>query len=255
MLKASDPDDVFEKPSGTTYCRAVFKVGEYYYNGTSWGTEAASLILYIKDGSIEGYGHKTSRGITNTSYIPVPSSLSGEVELKLLATNSTDYAQGDGYVAYENLRIIKESISNIYRGPSKLYIESDEIRQDVNEDKENLNNGFSDEWSQSCGLTLAREPVPDSNGVVLKSDKTYPTSLYNSKYPEAALCDRVSTYAAQARMVLFAIVKEEGAMLSPLKYYAMQSGGRPLICLCQTMNWKTNEVTAGFFEPSYTLLE
>lgn len=255
VLKASDPDDVFEKPSGTTYCRAVFKVGEYYYNGTLWGTEAASLILYIKDGSIEGYGHKTSRGITNTSYIPVPSSLSGEVELKLLATNSTDYAQGDGYVAYENLRIIKESISNIYRGPSKLYIESDEIRQDVNEDKENLNNGFSDEWSQSCGLTLAREPVPDSNGVVLKSDKTYPASLYDSKYPEAALCDRVSAYAAQARMVLFAIVKGEGAMLSPLKYYAMQSGGRPLICLCQSMNWKTNEVTAGFFEPSYTLLE
>jgi hypothetical protein len=70
------------------------------------------------------------------------------------------------------------------------------------------------------------------------------------------MCDRVAAYAAQARMVLFAIVKGEGQLLSPLKYYAMQENGRPWICLCQTMNWKTNEISAGFFEPSYsTLLE
>jgi hypothetical protein len=93
--------------------------------------------------------------------------------------------------------------------------------------------------------------VPGSNGVVLKSDLTLPNSLYDNKYPEKALCDRVAAYAAKARMVLYAVVKSEGAMLSPLKRYAMQSGGRTWICLCQTVNWQNNEIMAGFFEPSY----
>lgn len=249
VFKAANPGDVFTKPTGTTYYRAVFKVGNYYYDGNSWSTDATSLVLCVKDGNIEGYGHKTSRGIVYTSYIPVPSSVLGQVELRLIATTSTDYAQGTGYVAYEDLKISKVSLSNIVRGSS--FMEDKEIRNDVNDDKVELNNGFSESWSQTCGLTLARENVPDSNGVVLASDLTYPTSLYNNKYPEKALCDRVAAYAAKARMVLYAVVKSEGAMLSPLKCYVMQTGGRPWICLCQTVNWKNNEVTAGFFEPSY----
>jgi hypothetical protein len=51
--------------------------------------------------------------------------------------------------------------------------------------------------------------------------------------------------------VLFAVVKGDGQMLSPLKNYAMEAGGRETVCLCQSMNWRTNEVTAGFFEASY----
>ena len=133
-----------------------------------------------------------------------------------------------------------------------MYIEDKNIRGDVNENKQDLNNGFTDAWSQSCGLTLAREAVPSCNGVVLASDLTLPTSLYSNKYPEKALCDRVAGHAAQSRMVLYAIVKGYGAMLSPLKCYAMESGGRSWICLCQTVNWQNNEITAGFFEPNYS---
>ena len=130
-------------------------------------------------------------------------------------------------------------------------MERSDIRADFNEEKTNLDNGFADKFSQSCGLTLAREDVPACNGVVLKSDLTLPTSLYSNKYPEKALCDRVADYAAQSRMVLYAVVKGEGAMLSPLKSYAMRYGGRLWICLCQTVNWQNNEIMAGFFEPSY----
>jgi hypothetical protein len=247
VLKATNPEDVFDKANGDVFVRAQFRVGNYYFDGDrNWSTSPTSTFLYVKDGKIEGLGHEVTRGYEATTYIPCPS-ISGQVELILYATTSTSYAQGEGYFALENLKISKMTFAN-RKAP---YIEDKEIRSDVNEDKVELNNGFTDAWSQTCGLTIAREPVPDSDGVVLKSDLTMPDSLYSNKYPENALCDRVSAYVSKARMVLYAIVKGEGQMLSPLKYYAMQSGGRTWICMCQSVNWKNNEVTAGFFEPSF----
>ena len=242
---AATAGDFFSTPSGVVYLRAVFRVGNYYYNGNDWSTTSASFVLEVLNGKINRYGYLNNGNITFKNYISAPNQ-TGEVMLQLLATTTTDYGPGNVYVAYENLKIRLETDSLGW-----LIKEKAIANPDVNENKTNLNNGFSDEWNQSCGLTLARGSVPACNGVVLKSDLTLPASLYDSKYPEKALCDRVATYAAQARMVLYAIVKGEGAMMSPLKKYAMQSGGRPWICLCQTVNWQNNEITAGFFEPSY----
>lgn len=250
VLFANAADDVFEKVTGTKYVRAVFKVGSYYYNGSTWSTTAVSMVMVVKDGEIKGYGHQTSGGFAWSSFIPAPSGVSGEVSMILVATllDDANYGPGDEYVSYEDIEIQLKASTNRRTG---VYIERKEIRTDVNENKVRMNNGFSEEWGQTCGLTLAREAVQDSNGVVLTSTRELPSSLYDSKYPEKALCDRVATYSAKARMVLYAVVNGHGGMLSPMKSYAMQSGGRPWICLCQTINWQNNEVVAGFFEPSY----
>ena len=248
VLTAENANDVFDKPSDYTYYRAYFRIGNKYYNGTTWTTTSQSMILVVRDGEILSYGHQGSGGIVSYSYIPAPQDASGEVVFGLISTKSEDYAQGDVYVAYEGLKIQLNTPNNKRGG---YYVERSDIRADFNEEKTKLNNGFADKFSQSCGLTLAREDVPACKGVVLKSDLTLPTSLYGNKYPEKALCDRVADYAAQSRMVLYAVVKGEGAMLSPLKSYAMRYGGRLWICLCQTVNWQNNEIMAGFFEPSY----
>ena len=137
------------------------------------------------------------------------------------------------------------------RTGTNINIKDKEVRDDVNENKYELNNGFSEDWSQNCGLTLAREDVPDSNGVVLTSTKTRPLALYNFDYPEKVMMNRAKNYFAQARMVLSVVVKANGAPLSPFKKYVMQSGGRPWILLAQTIDWNTDECTAEFFEPSY----
>lgn len=250
VLTANSAADVFEKPSGDFYCRALLYIGGYYYNGNEWTTTPQSLVLVVEDGEIQGYGMVESGDIKAYHYIPAPNNASGEVIMEVISTclPASSYGPGNEYVAYENLKVQLVTTNNRRSG---VYIEDKSIRGDINEDKADLNNGFANGWSQTCGLTLAREAVPGSNGVVLKSDLTLPDSLYSNKFPEKALCDRVAAYAAKARMVLYAVVKSEGAMLSPLKRYAMQSGGRTWICLCQTVNWKNNEVTAGFFEPSY----
>jgi hypothetical protein len=246
MLTADSADDIFEKQSGLTYSRVIFSIGDQYYDGTSWGSTPQNFVMAAQDGEIKWF---LKPGTSNLfSSIDAPSNLSGEVILELCATtlDPSDDGPGDKYVAFENLKVQLVTYGNRWR-----YIEDKSIRGDVNEDKVNLNNGFADKFSQSCGLTLAREDVPACNGVVLKSDLTLPTYLYDNKYPEKALCDRVADYAAQSRMVLYAVVKGEGAMLSPLKSYAMRYGGRLWICLCQTVNWQNNEIMAGFFEPSY----
>ena len=250
VLTANSAADVFEKPSGDFYCRALLHIGGYYYNGNAWTTTPQSLVLVVEDGEIQGYGMVESGDIKAYHYIPAPNNASGEVIMEVISTclPASSYGPGNEYVAYENLKVQLVTANNRRSG---VYIEDKSIRGDINEDKADLNNGFTNDWSQTCGLTLAREAVPGSNGVVLKSDLTLPNSLYDNKYPEKALCDRVAAYAAKARMVLYAVVKSEGAMLSPLKRYAMQSGGRTWICLCQTVNWQNNEIMAGFFEPSY----
>ncbi len=114
-----------------------------------------------------------------------------------------------------------------------------------------MTGGFTEGWSQSCGLTLAQEPVPDSYGVVLAADKTLPANLYSSKYPENALADRVRDYYQIARTKIQAVVHSAGVLLSPFVPYTFVSGGKPYICIEQKMNWKSNELTGGFFEPTY----
>jgi hypothetical protein len=93
--------------------------------------------------------------------------------------------------------------------------------------------------------------VPDSNGVVLAADKTLPTSLYNSQWPEDAMAARASTYFSKARKKIEVIVESVGKMLSPFVPYTFLTDGKQLICMEQQQNWRTNEVTAGFFEPTY----
>ena len=239
--------DAFDSWTGEKYFEMSFVIvdngTEYYYSKSlGWNSGGGRVSIKCVDGKL---------GSSNWDLVPVPTNLTGELVVYILASTDTDTGQGTGYLALENLEIIMYTREGRVKGSANPRIEMKEVRESQNTEKTDLGNGFTNDWSQSCGLTLARENVPDSNGVVLKNDLTYPTSLYSNKYPEKALCDRVSTYAAKARMVLYAVVKGEGQLLSPLKYYAMQSGGRPWICLCQAMNWKNNEVTAGFFEPSY----
>lgn len=254
VLFADVAQDIFEADSGTHYIRAHMKVGNYFWNPTtnSWSSTSEEFLIRVVDGKIKDYGFINSPLLGFHQYIAAPN-VEGEVELILYASKDAGGQAwpGDSYIAIEGLDIQLVARNDVAGRRKNDRIEEAEQRENNNVNKINLNNGFTESWSQDCGLTLARENVPDSNGVVLASDLAYPTSLYDNKYPEKALCDRVSAYAAKARMVLYAVVKSEGAMLSPLKRYAMQSGGRSWICLCQTVNWKNNEVTAGFFEPSY----
>lgn len=248
VLTANAADDVFDKTTGMVYLRGYFKIGNKYYNGSSWTTTETNMIIVVKEGEIHAFGRSTGSSFSWYTYIPAPTDVSGEVVFGLYGTTTTDYGPGDEYVAIEDLKIQLKTTNNKRGG---VYIETRNIRKDVNEDRVVMNNGFSEDFEQTCGLTLAREAVPSSNGVVLSSTLTLPSSLYDGKWPEKAMCDRVSDYAAKARMVLFAVVKGSGNMLSPTEYYRMVSGGRPWICLCQSVNWKSGEVKAGFFEPAY----
>ena len=188
VLTAENANDVFANHPITPIIEHISAFGNKYYNGTTWTTTAQSLILVVRDGEILSYGHQGSGGIVSYSQIPAPQDASGEVVLGLISTKSEDYAQGDVYVAYEGLKIGLTTPNNKRGG---YYVERSDIRADFNEEKTTWNNGFADKFSQSCGLTLAREDVPSVQRSCTESDLTLPTSLYSNKYPEKALCDRV----------------------------------------------------------------
>lgn len=253
---AADADDVFKKQDGALYTHGVMMIvnegATYYYDvvTNTWTTTAASFVMRVEDGSDITYGYKDENRTLFRGNILCPN-VSGEVVLKLLATTRDDLGPGTGYVSLENLQIrIKTTVIN--RRVARIL--DGEFRESMNEKKIYLNNGFSDSWDRDCGLTLARETVPDSYGVVLSESKTLPTSLYDNKWPEDAMAERVRDYYQQARIKIKAMVTNTNMLLSPFVPYIFTSNGKPYICIEQQMNWRTNEIIAGFFEPTYNSL-
>lgn len=252
VKEAEDSDDEFEVKDGDSYCRMVFMiVGDatyYYHSDSGWNTTPGSVIVKIMDGDICFFGHETERGAVFFSYIPAPS-VSGEVVMALCGTKSDQYAEGDVWQAFENLSI-KMTYKNAFRTGVKIV--RGEYRGRVNEKVLFLNNGFSESWDSECGLTLAREAVPDSYGVVLDGNMALPASLYGNMWPEDALAERAQKYFSKGREKVQAVVKSEGAMLDPMKGYELVSGGRIYALVGQSVNWKTNEINGLFFEQSET---
>ena len=257
LLYASGRQAFFEKPSGYRYTKAALKLEgaqTYYWNpANGWSTTYADFLIRSKDGELAEYGYYHNGQTLFVPSIQAPTDIEGQVTLNLISANSTDVQAwpGNAYIAYEDLAI-KLVATEGTRGT--LRIEDKEQRMDENQKKLNLNNGFTESWSQDCGLTLAREAVPDSYGVVLDANKAQPESLYDNKWPEDALAARASDYYQKARLRIRAIVESHNKMLSPLVPYTFTQGGKPYIVMEQTHNWRTDEVRANFYEPTYDTL-
>ena len=242
---ATEARKAFGDWSGNKYIEMSLVIqtttAEYYYDDKNgWNTNGGSVQIYCSNGKIDEASYNS---------IPAPTDIAGEVLIYIWASTS---GIGSGYMALEDLSIQLYAKEGRVRGQASPRIELRELRTDKNVKKIDMTDGgFTEEWSQSCGLTLAQEPVPDSFGVVLAADKTLPTSLYSSKYPENALADRVHDYYQIARTKIQAVVHSAGVLLYPFVPYTFVSGGKPYICIEQKMNWKSNELTGGFFEPTY----
>lgn len=241
---ASEARKAFGSWTGQKYIEMSFCIVNgnttYYYDKTNgWNTNGGMVSIYCSDGKIDEASYNS---------IPAPDGITGEVVLIIWA--STD-GIGTGYLALEGISISLYTKEGRVKGKASPRVELDELRESENTKKIEFSNGFTEAWNQECGLTLAREAVPDSFGVVLKGDKTLPADLYSGKYPEDAMADRAADYFARARLKINAIVFSQGQMLNPLIPYWFVDGGKQYICVEQQQNWKTNEVYAGFFEPSW----
>lgn len=254
ILFANVAQDIFAADEGTHYIRAVIKVGNYYWNanGNSWGTTSTEFLIRVVDGKITDYGYIDSPRGSFYQFIKAPN-VEGEVELIIYASKNAGGVEwpGDSYVAIENLTIELVARNGVAGRNKQDKIEDAEQRKNDNVKKIELNNGFTESWSQACGLTLARENVPDSYGVVLSAVKARPTDLYNNTWPEDALAERANNYYQHARIKIKAMVHSSNILLSPFVPYTFVNGGKPYILVEQKMNWRTNELTGGFFEPTY----
>lgn len=256
LLYAANRQAFFEKATGTRYTKVALKIETsanttYYWSpANGWTTTYSEFLLRIKDGEISEFGYYLNGQTLFVPSIPAPTNIEGQVTMNIIASSSTDVQNwpGSAYIAYEDLAI-KLVASEGTRGA--LNIEDKEQREDENKKKIEGGTMFTEEWSQDCGLTLAREAVPDSYGVVLNANKEQPSSLYSNKWPEDALAERASNYFSKARLRIRAIVKSNNQMLSPLVPYTFTQGGKPYICIEQQQNWRTNEVRANFYEPTY----
>lgn len=254
VLYTDTSQGFFDKPSGIHYLRAILKLnGEtpaYWNPASGWSTTASDFLILANDGEIVSFGYFSSGLGRFYPQIPVPDGYSGEVMLIIYADKSPSGSSwpGTGYVALSDLEIKLVAEKDVAGQPN---IEDKEQRENENKKRVNFSNGFTETWGQDCGLTLAREAMPDSYGVVLASDRTLPPNLYDGKWPEDAMADRAAAYFSKARLKIEAIVESVGKMLSPLVPYWFVQDGKQYICIEQQQNWRSNEVSAGFFEPTY----
>ena len=263
ILYAASRQDFFENASGTHYTKVALKIegtSTYYWSpANGWTTTYADFLIRSIDGEIKEYGYYHNGRTLFVPSIPAPTNIEGQVTMNILAAYSNDIETwpGTAYIAYENLEIQLVASENT-RGVIK--IEDREQREDENRTKIDLvnqygePNGFTEAWSQECGLTLAREAVPDSYGAVLDANRAQPSSLYGNAYPEDAMAERAKNYFGNARLRIRAIVESLNKMLSPMVTYTFTNGGQPYIVIEQQHNWRTNEVRASFYEPTYNAL-
>lgn len=252
IKKANTAEDYFEPVSGESYAEVALIIDDngtlYYYNAQTdgWTNIFTVVVLGLKDGKVVKYGYRTSSGASFPRIrMSAPSNVSGEVIMRIVAINDPVIGQGDAYLSFENIKISHYTLA---------FFTANVDRIGNNEKKVSMENGFSDSWDQTCGLTLARGTMYDCPNVVLDANKHTPSALYDGKYPEDAMADRASAYFSQARLRIKAIVKSVGEMLNPLIPYRFTSNGQPFICIEQQQNWRTNEVTGSFFEPTYNTL-
>ena len=243
--------DIFAPYTGFIFI--ALKVGNMYYDATTGGFRESTNAeaVYVRNGVITKNNASLSNGYgVDGWYFHTPSfssKLEGEVVLEIYApspSSESDFTFGTKYIAFTQLSL---QLMRNWRVAG-----FDEERKKQNENRRNIDGGFSDGWVQECGLTLARASnLPDSLGVALDRTLDYPEMLYGDMYPEEALMERAYTYFSQSRLRLGVIVEGNCSMLDPLKVYRL--GGRGYVCLSQQVNWKTDEVKGKFYETIYSV--
>lgn len=195
------------------------------------------LELFARNGRLTyRYGWQ----LTDQGYaFSFPEAISGQVSFELLGFEPL---HDDGTYYY--------SISDI----SFTYAENWTVKQEweqKNSNKESvmINGGFEDEYNVDFRLTTYRTGQFGYGIIMGKNHNTdnVPTTLYNSKTPEKALLDRLSSYYSESRRQVVVELEVDGKMLEPMdKHYI--SGAGSFMCLSQSIDWVNDTCTARLCE-------
>lgn len=245
-------DHAWDFPSDYTgLVFAAFRIGDKYYNPTTGGWQSASYIFSanVKDGKIT-YGNADSLiayGIEGYPMFPpsYASGVEGQIIVDLYVPNPTSGTNhGKKYIIYTDLGV---SLARNW-----VQIGLDEERKKENKAELTNSGGFTDNWSQESNLTQARvDNIPQSTGVVLDNEAAIPTDpLYSNNWPENLLAARVKAYYQQARRRVQVIGKSTGKMYNPCRYFQIDDSGQYYMCVSQSVDWASDEITANFYEPT-----
>ena len=125
---------------------------------------------------------------------------------------------------------------------------------DENTTQYEIGNGFTESIEQTNTLTTQRPEFPNQLtseqigwGLVLSNTLQPIMKLYDDKYPEEALAERMQDHYSVSRKRVTAQLLSTGGMFSPLHLHAPGTG-EGLVCLSQSVNWRDDKITASLFE-------
>lgn len=239
------PDD------GSVYMRASFWSSykgsarilvnnEEVYRPSGNGEVLLDGNLIIMDGSpyYEQAGYANS---DNCVALLAPSTTSGQLHIHF---NLLEEIFGWPYVDFENISV---SYVNVWRRHL-----NDPL--DENTTQFEIGNGFAEPLEQNNTLTCQRPEFSGQStseqigwGLVLDEDLYPIQKLYENKFPEEALADRMKNHYSVSKKRITAQLLSTGGLFNPLHLHAPGSGDG-MVCLSQSVNWRDDQITASLFE-------
>lgn len=236
--------------TGTAYIRATFWANYVdqakilvnnveVYRPLS-GTPLMNGTIIIMDGS-PYYAQAGYANADNCVALIAPTARSGQLHIQF---NLLPDVLGYPYVSFENISV---SYANVWRR---------HLNDPLNENttKFEIGNGFTETLEQSNKLTTQRPEFPNQItseqtgwGLVLSSSKQPIMKLYDDKYPEEALAERMRDHYSVSRQMITAQLLSRGGMFSPLHLHVPGTGSG-MVCLAQKVNWRDDQITAYLFE-------
>lgn len=202
---------------------------------------------YLMDGDVilkDGSPYYAQAGYANSDgcvALLAPTNISGPLHIQFnMLYNILEYP----YVSFENIRV---SYANVWRRHLNEPL-------DENTTMFEIGNGFTEEMEQTNKLTTQRPEFAGQLtseqtgwGLVLSNTLQPIMKLYDDKYPEEALAERMRDHFSISRKMITAQLLSRGGMFSPLHLHVPGSGSG-MACLAQKVNWRDDQITAYLFE-------
>lgn len=205
------------------------------------GTSLFNGTVVVKDGRpyLSQAGYANSDGCVA---LIAPTTQSGPLHIQF---NFPSLILGDyPYLSFENI-----SVSYIRVWRRHLNDPLDE-----NTTQFEIVNGFTETLEQTNTLTTQRPEFPNQLtseqigwGLVLSNTLQPIMKLYDDKYPEEALADRMRNHYSVSKKRISAQLMSRGGLFNPLHLHA-PGFGSGMVCLSQSVNWRDDQITASLFE-------
>ena len=224
----------------------VLKIGDYYWNGTSWTTTASDFYLSLERANIKNTDTIFNRAEYDGTGIAITTPIAGKIyfAVKDLRRNTNWY---NGYFPLMDFKIgfVRDAEDDTlndkgYKADGGNFPDDVNIDTIFSTDKTNTINGITRRCQAGYGLIY--------NGNVIADTITFGTTDGTvSQKPEQRIADTIAAYGATVRRVMSLSLKNSNINVA-IPSSRVTLGGQAFYPVSASHNWRNNILTLKMME-------